>query len=54
MKRFNCFNMKKIFKRGYKLLKDGRYIVKTQRARNSELEIKANTENLPWRTVASW
>ena len=54
MKPFNSFNMQKIFKRGFKLLKDKRYIVQTQRARNLELENKAITENLPWRTVVSW
>ena len=34
--------------------KDKRYIVQSQRARNSDLEARADAEGLGWREVAAW
>ena len=41
---------------GRKVLKqkDKRYIVQSQRARNSDLEARAEVEGLGWREVAAW
>lgn len=34
--------------------KEKRYIVQSQRARNSDLDVRAEASGLPWREVVSW